>query len=397
MRETKKEKAAPAATEEAPPRRNRRQAIALAGAAAAGAAVAALGVDRAKKTHADPDDPLILGQDNDTGSLQTELQGDVDPGVVFRVEALGAGGAITAVNSGEGGAMGAHSVKGVGLHATSEESHAIYGLSRDLDGLHGDSEKAAGVYAESQTGEGAVGTSRGHAGRAGVLGLSFRPDAPPEAVIPDDLGEGTGVLGRSGSGPGVEGHSESGPGVKGGGLNGAGVLGITNFVPAGPGPSAAGIHGVSLLPVGGKPIGDAIGVAGASGGGTGVLGSSVVGAGVLGLAGADAPGVRALSAPCGASGLEPGAPDGGLALDVVGKARFSTAGVGVVPARADAATVSSPAVTSDSHITVTFTGDPGRASVAWVQRQPGSGFIVHLSGKSRWAVPFTYLIVEPGT
>lgn len=135
---------------------------------------------------------------------------------------------------------------------------------------------------------------------------------------------------------------------------------------------------------------------GASGSGTGVVGTSETGIGTAGAAPGDAPGMVAFSglAAGGPGGLP--LPDGGLALAVEGKARFSTAGSGVVPVRADAATVSNPAVTADSHITVTFTGDPGRASVAWVERQPGSGFIVHLSGKSRWAVPFTYLIVEPG-
>jgi len=79
----------------------------------------------------------------------------------------------------------------------------------------------------------------------------------------------------------------------------------------------------------------------------------------------------------------------------MGKARFSTAGSGLVAAREDTAPVSNPAVTPNSHITVTFTGDPDRAQVAWVERQPGSGFVVHLSGRPRSNVPFTYLIVEP--
>jgi hypothetical protein len=85
-----------------------------------------------------------------------------------------------------------------------------------------------------------------------------------------------------------------------------------------------------------------------------------------------------------------------LALRVVGKACFSTAGAGVVRARANAATVDNPAVTADSHVTVTFTRDPGGAAVAWVERQPGTAFIVHLSSRPRRNVPFSYLIVEPG-
>ena len=90
------------------------------------------------------------------------------------------------------------------------------------------------------------------------------------------------------------------------------------------------------------------------------------------------------------------APDGRLALEVIGKVRFSTAGAGVVAAKAYTAAVSNPAVTTVSHITVTFTGDPGRARVAWVERHADTGFTVHMSSRPRSAVPFTYLIVEPG-
>ena len=86
--------------------------------------------------------------------------------------------------------------------------------------------------------------------------------------------------------------------------------------------------------------------------------------------------------------------DGGLALAVSGRAGFLTAGSAVVPAWADSVAVPNAAVRPESHITVTFTANPGKASVAWVERQPGAGFVVHLSSRVRWDVPFTYLIVE---
>jgi hypothetical protein len=113
--------------------------------------------------------------------------------------------------------------------------------------------------------------------------------------------------------------------------------------------------------------------------------------GVRGRAPGTSPGVQAISG----TGVWS---DGGLALDVMGKARFSTAGAGVFAARANAVAVSDPAVTPDSHITVTFTGDPGNAAavVQWVERQPASGFIVHLRVPVFNETPFTYLIVEPG-
>lgn len=148
----------------------------------------------------------------------------------------------------------------------------------------------------------------------------------------------------------------------------------------------------------------ASGVAGASlGGGAAVDGFSNWGIGVkargssgVGVHGDTFDGIGVRAQCLGAADPEhPMGPE--LALDVIGKARFSTAGSGIVPAWANRATVDNEAVTGHSHVTVTFTRDPGRASVAWVQRQPGSGFVVHLSARPHWDVPFTYLIVEANT
>jgi hypothetical protein len=60
--------------------------------------------------------------------------------------------------------------------------------------------------------------------------------------------------------------------------------------------------------------------------------------------------------------------------------------------------VSNPAVTDESHVSVTFHGNPGARQFKWVERQPGSGFTVHCTsriGSSRPAVQISYLIVEP--
>ena len=140
-------------------------------------------------------------------------------------------------------------------------------------------------------------------------------------------------------------------------------------------------------------LGPGIGVGGMSGSGHGVLGQSESGNGVTGQAPGEAPAVLAVSSPLGANPS-----DGGLALRVVGKAQFSTAGAWVVLAGARSVEVANPAVTDASHVTVTLTGDPGNAAavVQWVERQPGSGFIVHLRVPVSNETPFTYLIVEPG-
>jgi len=152
------------------------------------------------------------------------------------------------------------------------------------------------------------------------------------------------------------------------------------------GPSAGAVAGAAL--------GSGTAVAGHSNLGIGVQGAGPGGQGV-GVHGDTFDGIGVRAQCLGAA--VPGQPTGPeLALDVIGKARFSTAGSGAVPARSPAAAVLNSAVTAVSHITVTFTGDPDKASVAWVQRVAGIGFRVHLSSRPRWEVPFTYLIVEPG-
>lgn len=117
------------------------------------------------------------------------------------------------------------------------------------------------------------------------------------------------------------------------------------------------------------------------------------GPGVIGIAPGDVPGVLAQSMT-----METRVLDGGLALDVVGKARFSTAGSGTVLAGQESVLVTDAAATADSHIMVTLVGDPGARSVRWVSRTAGA-FTVHLTSapaNKRPATPFTYLIVEPG-
>jgi hypothetical protein len=82
---------------------------------------------------------------------------------------------------------------------------------------------------------------------------------------------------------------------------------------------------------------------------------------------------------------------------VIGRARFSTCGSGVIGARQSSHVVSNLPVTALSHITVTLTGNPGfpLCAVQWVQRQPGTGFVIEMTRAVVNATPFTYLIVEP--
>ena len=214
-----------------------------------------------------------------------------------------------------------------------------------------------------------------------------------EGVAEEAGPSGVGVAGRGGH-VGVSGESSDGEaGVKG--LGGAiDDAGSTSG-------AAAGVRGVSFASVGvyGETespdhpavLGESVvcverGPCEGDSTGTGVLGRSDAGIAVHG----DCPRGTAVK----------GVSDDGLALDVVGKARFSTAGSSVVPEGQSTAFVSNAAVTADSHITVTPVSDPGNVHVAWVERDPGSGFTVHLSDKVKNkgpALALTYLIVEPAT
>lgn len=164
----------------------------------------------------------------------------------------------------------------------------------------------------------------------------------------------------------------------------AGVAGFT------PSPTGTGVSGNAASPTGqtngvrGEAASpDGIGVNGGSPGGIGVAGFSKAASGV---------GVLAQN-------------PAGRALQVIGLASFSTVSTGVIPAGQATFTVSDARVTLGSHITVALTGDPGtspgpggppiRASVDWVERNPGVGFTIHLTRGTANDTPFTYLIVEP--
>jgi hypothetical protein len=200
----------------------------------------------------------------------------------------------------------------------------------------------------------------------GILGEStITTTGAAGAVIGRSAGLAPGVLGDSGQGFGVEGKGELG-GVHGSadGFNRDGVRGDA--------PQGTGVAGTSN---------QLIGVSGFGPTGVYGLGSSI------GVHGVGRTGVKAE--------LTQSAATVGFALQVVGKSSFSTSGAGNIPKGASSATVANPAVTAQSHITVALAGNPGRAELRWVDRQPGTGFIVHLTRKVKTGTPFTFLIVEP--
>lgn len=256
---------------------------------------------------------------------------------------------------------------------------------------------------------------------AGVFGVSASPSGDFQGGSRDGVqgfsANGTGVRGISQTGTGGEFSSTSGKALQArgraafdadvdtfavhvnnfhtGGLGGGVAVTTRGFHPAVQGNALgsnalAGVLGLSHEGnfTGGTANGPGIGVMGSSGSGSGVEGVSLTGAGVRGHT---QPGKTNVA-------VEAISPDG-TALNVLGKSRFSTAGSAVVPVGADSIFVPNSAVTATSHVSVTLVGDPGPRQLTWVERNPGSGFTVHLSSappSKRPETPLTYLIVEPG-
>ncbi|HUH16245.1 MAG TPA: hypothetical protein VML35_10205 [Gaiellaceae bacterium] len=274
----------------------------------------------------------------------------------------------------------------------------------------------------SATSSGSQPAFQGHAiasGRAGVEGISHLSAAPEDF----GMGHGTGVDGTSGTGVGVAGRSKAGVGVQGSSDAGTGghfesgsgqalsVFGrasVTASVAAadgdtlfvenqqdgtgGGGAISALSHGDSHAVEGIANGPEGVGVRGLSGAdpwgggsGYGVMGQSGSGTGVEGLTQSGI-GVEARSdTPTG------------IALNVRGTSRFSTAGAAVLPGGDELLFVPNPAVTGESHISLTLAGDPGQSHVSWIEQHPGAGFTVHLSRPLRRGqdVPLTYFITEP--
>jgi hypothetical protein len=338
--------------------RSRRDLFRILGAAAAGAVAG--GVLSAKEAeahgtfHQDSGNttPAIHGNNTDNGPgvkgdsvTGAGVQGSTDTGIAVFASTAGDGtGVFGQVLSTEPAVRGQNFGSGIGVLGQSTDGHGVSGETNQ-------------------------------AGRAGVIGANASTSFSALGVEGSVDGSGRGVFGHSALGRGVHGHSNGdGAGVMGDITSdiGSGVLGLNN----GSGP---GVKGLS----------DGTGVRGE--GGVGVSGSSPTGVGVLGE-GDNGIGVYASS-------------NSFIALYVQGPATFSTAGSGIIPANQNSVFVSNPAVTAQSHITVTLTGDPatvsvkggsGTSAIMWVERQPGTGFVVHLTSRVGAATPLTYLIVEPG-
>lgn len=309
------------------------------------------------------------------------------------VQGLSGSGNGVEGHSGSGTGVAGHSQSGTGgtFHTDSGDFAAHIGgdaveFALGVDNsLHGD--RAGGILAVSRGGKPGIEADvfpfdDEHPG-VGVQGVAYLGTGYEDGTF--GAGPGTGVEGISGTGTGVRGQSASHFGVHGESTNSVGVIGFSA--------EDVGVFGF------GTPDGNGDGVGGFSRNSVGGRFGSELGIGLRAVSpGDEHPALQAASGTI-ADPHFAADPDGGLALEVIGKARFSTAGAAAMPQGQSSVFVANAAVTEHSHITVTLAGDPGNRHLRWVERDPGNGFTVHLSfapPSQRPETPITYLIVEPG-
>ncbi|MGH2753481.1 MAG: hypothetical protein ACRDLB_03540 [Actinomycetota bacterium] len=287
----------------------------------------------------------------------------------------GAGTGVSGVtNTGIGVSGGSGSGTGTGVSGMADTGTGVHGHASSAGtGVLGESLTGVGVQGQSDTGVGGVFSS--NSGK----GLQVDGPASISANVPADSGDALFVENQHEGAEGVW----AGGGISATSQGGHGVEGLSSpnefLGPDGDPQLGIGVRGVAMSAEGGWD-GPGDGVHGQSGSGTGVLGISESGTAVEARSGTEGDGT-------------------GIALLVRGKSVFTTAGSAVIPAGDNSVFVANSDVTGDSHISVTLAGDPGPRNLAWVQRDPGNGFTVHLTSApppKRPATPFTYLIVEPG-
>ena len=93
----------------------------------------------------------------------------------------------------------------------------------------------------------------------------------------------------------------------------------------------------------------------------------------------------------------------GVALRARGAIQSDGVGNNVIRRRSSSQFVQYRETTDKSHVSVTLTSDPngngkgddGNTPSFWIERQPGKGFVIHLSEKAKSDLSFSFFIVGP--
>ncbi len=216
---------------------------------------------------------------------------------------------------------------------------------------------------------------------------------------------GTAIFGNAtGFAPayGVHGHSSSPTGIGVFGTSNTGVAG-TSTSPFG---TPTGVRGYASA--GSGPTFGVDGLVGSTSG-TGVRGRAIAGTGLtFGVVGesssASGTGVRgaapAVGVEASASGLDGIGvkTSGDVALQAMGRSRFSTVKALTIPANKKEAShaVTDPNVGTSTFISVTLNSDPGDAkAVRFVEPLPGVGFRIHFEEKIKTSINIAYWLADP--
>jgi hypothetical protein len=426
---------------EAKPRRLGRRGLIVGGLGAAAASL--LGrTDRASAALDEPPIGIVLGGRN-TAAGPTALEFSKKGAISLEaanpaggIGVLGSSGVqqAPAANGIEAGLWGYGRNGGVGAWGQSEGSHGVVGISDSeigvlgVAGAYGDAptgngiraglwgyaKQYVGAWGQSWTSTGVLGMS---ASQVGVIGTSGTPYSADQLARLDAAGIHAAA---SGATPAFCAASDGGPAAIGMSAKHIGVIGVSGSAyseddlakldPAGMHAAATGVTpafcaasdaGPAAIGMSAKHIGvvgttgnaysedqiaqlDPAGIHAASTGTLDALCAEAVnGTGVEGMAtGKSGIGVAAVNAA------------GGTALRVEGRIQSNMIDAGSVARKRDLATVQCNSVSANSHVQVTFNGEPPEGGF-WVERQPGRGFVVHLSDKTKRDLPFTYWVADP--
>jgi hypothetical protein len=270
--------------------------------------------------------------------------------------------AVSASGSNGANAVAASTDSGVAVYGLSSFQAGVYGISSSGTGVLGDSSTGTGVYAtsgsatglwaQSNTGAGIFAMSSGSdavvARAMGTTGAAVHSCAPGTPAPSSSVTAA--VFAEGGSHPGVYATSDTTNAVQGSSGSGTGVLGVSG--------TGTGLIGESN---------SGSGITGVSKSDTGVVGESTSGYGVD----AFSAGGTALHAKSAASN--------GVALFAEGLLRIAGAAVGqaTIPQNLTSVTVSTAAVTANSHILLTPLSNPRGA--LWISNiVPGTSFQINV-------------------
>lgn len=368
-------------------RRHSRRAL-MAGVALAGVGTVAALIADASPADADTDDPVIIGEENDTvpGSSSTTsiVYGPNQSVIPTSGYALAGilGGGYGSIDTGglESGLLGVdYTDGGIGTAGYSNDGVGVYGYSAGNTGVSGTSASGTGVSGNGSTGvsgSSSAGTGVGvYATSASgtaleVVGTSDFSDAMAATSITATGAMSGGSIAASGGGAISTTCAVSGGTVTATGAVKGGSISTTGAVTAGSVTASGGVSAATLKAS--SSVSAPSVTASASGSATGLTGSSTSGVGVLAESGSS-----------------------GTALKVSGKLELSRSGLASVAKKAKSVKVTPvPGVTAASMIIATIQGAAG-GTVTVANAVPATNsFTINLTAAAPNALKVAWFVIN---